>query len=147
MAAMKKAGEIYKEVVEDGREELERASIGLAFSAFSAGLNISFSTIALAVVGSLTGGIGLLAMAAYPIGFIFVILAQAQLFTENTVPPVAVVLSDRNQILNMLRLWVAILAFNILGAMAFAFVVVHGRVLGPGALDLLLSHVAEEMEL
>jgi hypothetical protein len=69
MAATKKAGEIYKDVVEDGREELERASMGLAFSVFSAGLNISFS----AVVGSLTGGIGLLAMAAYPIGFIFVI--------------------------------------------------------------------------
>jgi formate/nitrite transporter FocA (FNT family) len=146
MAAMKKAGEIYQEVVEDGREELERASIGLAFSAFSAGLNISFGTIALAVVGSLTGGIGLLAMAVYPIGFIFVILAQAQLFTENTVPPVAVVLSDRNQILNMLRLWVVILAFNILGAIAFAFVVVYGGVLTPSALDLLLSQVADKME-
>ena len=73
MAATKKAGEIYKDVVEDRREELERASMGPAFSAFSTGLNISFSAIALAVVGSLTGGIGLLAMAAYPIGFIFVI--------------------------------------------------------------------------
>ena len=146
MAAMKKAGEIYEEVLEDGREELERASTGLAFSAFSAGLNISFSAIALAVVGSLTGGIGLVAMAVYPIGFIFVILAQAQLFTENTVPPVAVVLSDRKQILNMLRLWVVILAFNILGAIAFAFVVVYGRILTPAALDLLLSHVGDEME-
>ena len=145
MAATKKAGEIYKDVVEDGREELERASTGLAFSAFSAGLNISFSAIALAVVGSLTGGIGLLAMAAYPIGFIFVILAQAQLFTENTVPPVAVALSDRSQIPNMLRLWAVILVFNNLGVIAFAFVVTYGGVLTPAALDLLLGHVADEM--
>ena len=51
MAATKNAGEIYEEVLNDGREELERASTGLAFSAFSAGLNISFGTIAVAVVG------------------------------------------------------------------------------------------------
>jgi formate/nitrite transporter FocA (FNT family) len=38
MAATKKTGEIYKDVVEDGREELKRASMGLAFSALSTGL-------------------------------------------------------------------------------------------------------------
>jgi formate/nitrite transporter FocA (FNT family) len=59
MAASKNAGEILKAVVEDGREELDRASLGLAFSGFAAGLNISFSAVALAVVGALTGGVGL----------------------------------------------------------------------------------------
>jgi formate/nitrite transporter FocA (FNT family) len=146
MPATKKPGEIFKDVVEDGQEELERASTGLAFSAFSAGLNISFGTVALAVAGALTGGIGLLAMTVYPIGFLLVILAKAQLFTENTVPPVAVALSDRSQIPNMLRLWGVILAFNILGAAAFAFVVFYGGILSPAALGVLLEHVAAEME-
>ena len=69
MAASKSAGEIFESVVEDGREELDRASVGLAFSSFAAGLNISFSAVAVAVVGALTGGIGLAALRVYPLGF------------------------------------------------------------------------------
>jgi hypothetical protein len=41
METIKNAGEIYADIVEDGREELGRASAGLAFSAFSAGLKTS----------------------------------------------------------------------------------------------------------
>jgi formate/nitrite transporter FocA (FNT family) len=58
MAATKSPAEILEAVVEDGRKELRRGDTGLAFSGFAAGLNISFSAIALAVVGSRTGGIG-----------------------------------------------------------------------------------------
>ncbi len=79
MGASKTAGEILEAVVEDGREELGRASAGLAFSGLAAGLNISFSALALTVVGSMTGGIGPLAMLAYPIGFLIVTLGRAQL--------------------------------------------------------------------
>src|ERR671921_315356 len=94
MADSKSAGEILEAVVKDGREELDRASLGLAFSGVAAGLNISFSAVALAVVGALTGGVGLLAYLAYPLGFLIVILGRAQLFTENTVTPVTVALTD-----------------------------------------------------
>ena len=64
MGASKTAGEILEAVVEDGREELGRASAGLAFSGFAAGLNISFSAVGLSVVGSVTGGVVLSAMLA-----------------------------------------------------------------------------------
>jgi formate/nitrite transporter FocA (FNT family) len=68
MAAQKSAGEILEAVVEDGREELGRASTGLAFSGFAAGLNISFGSVALGVVGAATGGsVGLAAALFYPI--------------------------------------------------------------------------------
>jgi formate-nitrite transporter family protein len=80
MAESKDAGEILKSVVEDGHDELGRASVGLAFSGFAGGLNISFSAVAVASVGAITGGIGLAAMALYPLGFIIVILGRAQLF-------------------------------------------------------------------
>ena len=120
MASTKTAAEILEAVVEDGRQELARGSTGLAFSGFVAGLNISFSAIALAVIGALTGGIGLAAIAAYPVGFILVVLGRAELFTEHTVTPVTVVLTDWKQIWNALRLWVVIFAFNILGVIAFA---------------------------
>ena len=61
MAVTKSAGEILEAVVEDGREELGRASAGLALSGLAAGLNISFSAVALGAVGALTGGVGLVA--------------------------------------------------------------------------------------
>src|SRR5215210_2519580 len=92
MPAPLTAGEILEETIEDGREELGRGSAGLALSGFGAGLNVSFSAVALGVVGALSGGVGLLAYAAYPIGFIFVMLSRQQLFTTNTVTPVVVVL-------------------------------------------------------
>jgi formate/nitrite transporter FocA (FNT family) len=139
---MKKAGEILEAVVEDGRE----GSAGLAFSAFGAGLNISFGMIALTFVGALTGGVGLAAYAVYPIGFLIVILGKQQLFTENTVTPVAVALTNRSATLNVLRLWAVIFVFNVLGAVAFAFVVVHGEVLSATASRLLLDEVSQKME-
>src|ERR671932_686432 len=140
------AGEILENVVAEGREELGRASMGLAFSAFGAGLNISFSVIALAVVGALTGGVGLLALIAYPIGFLIVILGKEELFTENTVTPVAVALTDRGAIPNMLRMWAILLVFNVLGAIVFAFAVVYGKILSPAALELLLEEVSNKLE-
>ncbi len=145
-ADSKSAGEILEAVVEDGQEELERANEGLAFSGFAAGLNISFSAIALVVVGALTGGIGFAAYAAYPIGFLIVILGRSQLFTENTVTPVVVVLSRPNRLLTMLRLWGVVLLFNLLGAATFAAAVVYGDVLPPSAFALLLEEVSSKME-
>jgi formate/nitrite transporter FocA (FNT family) len=146
MATTKTPAEILEAVIHDGRSELRRGVTGLAFSGFGAGLNISFSAIALAVVGSLTGGIGLAAIAAYPIGFLIVVLGRAELFTENTVTPVAVVLTDRTKLLNMLRLWAVIFVFNILGAIAFAFVFAYGRILSSSAIDILLGEVATKLE-
>src|SRR5918911_2992573 len=116
MTATKDAGEILETIIEDGNAELSRGSAGLAFSGLAAGLNISFSTVALAIVGSLTGSIGLLAYAAYPVGFIIIILGQSELFTEHTVPPVAVGLPDRSQILEMFRVLAVIFLFKVLRA-------------------------------
>lgn len=146
MAASKTAGEILESVVEDGQKELERANAGLAFSGFAAGLNISFGTVAMAVVGSLTGQIGLVAMLAYPIGFLIVILGSAQLYTENTVTPVSVVLAQRSRLPNMLRLWVVVFIFNILGTIVFAATMVFGKVLDPSAFGLLFEEVAHKLE-
>ena len=146
MADSKNAGEILEAVVEDGREELDRASLGLAVSGFAAGLNISFSAVALAVVGALTGGVGLAAYLAYPLGFLIVILGKAQLYTENTVTPVAVALTDPRTVPNMLRLWAVVFVANILGALLFSAVVVYGHILEPAALKILFEEVAHKAQ-
>jgi formate/nitrite transporter FocA (FNT family) len=142
---MKSPAEILESVIEDGRKELRRGGTGLAFSGLGAGLNISFSAIALAVIGSLTGGIGLAAIAAYPIGFLIVVLGRAELYTENTVTPVSVVLTDYSKLPDMLRLWAVIFVSNILGVIAFAFVIYYGAVLSPAATELLVGEVTTKM--
>ncbi|QIN78386.1 hypothetical protein GBA65_07445 [Rubrobacter marinus] len=123
MAALKTAPEILETVIEDGRENLQRANAGLALSGLAAGLNISFSALALGVVGAMAGGVGLVAMLFYPIGFLIVVLGRAQLFTENTVTPVTVVLDETNGLANMLRFWAVVFTSNVLGAAIFAVAV------------------------
>ena len=58
MGDLKNAGELLETVVDDGNEELIRASAELALSGLAAGLNISFSVVALGVGGVLTGCVG-----------------------------------------------------------------------------------------
>ncbi len=144
MAASKSATEILDTVVADGKNELDRANTGLAISGFAAGLNISFSAVALAIVASLTGGASLAAYAAYPIGFVIVILGRSQLFTENTVTPVTVILAQAGRLPNMLRLWAVVFAANALGTLGFAAAAYYGDLLPPGAFDFLMQDVSEK---
>lgn len=150
MADTKTVKEIYATLEEEGRENLSRASLGLAFSGLSAGLNISFGTLAMFSVAGTTGDVGLAAIAVYPLGFLMVVLGRTQLFTETTVPPVTVVLTDWRRkprcILNMLRLWVVVLASNLLGALISAAAISYTRVLDAGAFELLLHEVVGKMD-
>jgi formate/nitrite transporter FocA (FNT family) len=150
MAETKTAGEIYDTVAEEGRANLSRASLGLAFSGLGAGLNISFGALAMFSVADLTGEVGLAAIAVYPLGFLMVVLGRTQLFTETTVTPVAVVLTDwrRNPrcVVNMMRLWAVVLVSNLLGALISAAAISYTRVLDERAFVFLLEEVAQKME-
>jgi len=68
----------------------------------------------------------------YPLGFIAVIIGRAQLFTENTLYPVIIVLDERRRLWNMLRLWATVFVFNVLGALLFALLAVRVPSLMPG---------------
>lgn len=133
------AAEILRTVIEDGQSELERSSTGLAFSGLVAGLCISFGAVALAVFAGLTGGMGLVPILFSPLGFLIVILGQAELFTAHTVSGVAATLKDFGYWRSLIRLWVVVFVFNILGAAFFAVLVVYGEVLSPYALELLIG--------
>jgi formate-nitrite transporter family protein len=50
------------------------------------------------------------------VGFIVVVIGRAQLFTENTLYPVVLVLDERRYLLKMLRLWGIVFVFNVIGA-------------------------------
>lgn len=122
------AHEIFRSVEHAAQAELERSMVGLAFSGLSAGLNISFSFVALAATLRAAQDSALLVGAAvYPLGFILIILARAQLFTENTLTPVLLVLHrpTRANIVRTAQLWAVVLAANLLGAFLFALALAH----------------------
>jgi formate/nitrite transporter FocA (FNT family) len=67
----------------------------------------------------------------YPLGFIAVILGRSQLFTENTLYPVALVLAEKRHLWKTIRLWAIVLAANILGAATFAAIAAFTGALKP----------------
>ena len=124
------AEEIYKQVAANAKQELKRSSVSLAISGFAGGTFMGLSALgtamALSYLGVQGGGkadvgwVHFVSRMFYPIGFIVVIVGRSQLFTENTLYPVALVLAERKQLWNTLRLWGVVLPSNVLGALAFA---------------------------
>lgn len=128
------AGDNYERVKHDATEELERPAAALAFSGLSAGATVGFGAVAAAAVSaSLVGDQSsrLLAAVFFPIGFIVVIIGRAQLFTENTLYPVTLVLDERRHLLATARLWAIVLGANLLGAILFAVLATKSGALDP----------------
>ena len=129
------AGEIFERVEAGAHEELIRPVHNLAISAVSAGLAMGLSGLGVAVLTAVlgTGRVGSsVSYAAYPIGFLIVIIGRQQLFTENTLFPVALVLAERRRLWVTLRLWAVVLAGNAVGATLFAVLASQTTALSPG---------------
>ena len=122
------AEDIYEQVAENARQELERPSIALALSGFGAGAFMGLSALGTAIALSLLSDSSharILSRMFYPLGFIIVIIGRSQLFTENTLYPVALVLKEKRQFWNTMRLWAVVLPTNVLGALGFATLAIH----------------------
>ena len=113
---------IYEVVRRLGDEEMERPITSLWWSGVSAGLSISFSLLAQAILEMhlpdtpwrlLVAGFG------YCVGFLMVILGRQQLFTESTITAVLPVLSKVSweSIWGMARMWSIVLIANLTGTL------------------------------
>lgn len=130
------AREIHENIRKPGEEELERPAAALLWSALASGLVISFSFIGGAYTSSLVHDPALkhaAFSATYPLGFILVIMARSELFTENTLSPVIPFLEhpDATRLLQLLRVWALLLAGNLLGVFLFGWALAHTRVVDP----------------
>jgi formate-nitrite transporter family protein len=117
------AEEIYQQVARNAQAELKRTSFSLAVSGFTGGAFMGFSALGVGLILATLGHTPVtyvISRMFYPLGFIVVIIGRSQLFTENTLYPVALVLSEKREIWNTLRLWAIVLPCNVLGALAFA---------------------------
>src|SRR6201984_573769 len=128
------ATQIYAQVAKNARQELRRHPRSLAISGIAGGVAMGLTGLATAIARAElgTGGFAhFITTLLYPIGFIAVILGRAQLFTENTLYPVALVLSERRHYAATLRLWAIVLVCNCLGTLAFATLAVRTSALQP----------------
>ncbi|WP_106477246.1 formate/nitrite transporter family protein [Phytohalomonas tamaricis] len=115
------AAAVHERIRADGKKELERDGFALLWSAIAAGITMSSSMVAKGLlqahlpdsdVGFLVDSFG------YTLGFILVILARQQLFTENTVTAVLPVMSSPtlNNFGILMRLWGVVLLGNVIGS-------------------------------
>jgi len=133
------AEEIYQQVASNARQELGRSTVSLVISGFAGGIFMGLSALGTAIALAMltpagaeaSGSVQFIAKMFYPLGFIVVILGRSQLFTENTLYPVALVLSEKRHFWNTMRLWAAVLPSNVLGAFAFACLVSLTHALKP----------------
>uniref|UniRef100_UPI00301BF08D formate/nitrite transporter family protein n=1 Tax=Escherichia coli TaxID=562 RepID=UPI00301BF08D len=82
---------IHEHIRQDGEKELERDAVALLWSAIAAGLSMGASLLAKGIFQVELEGVPgsfLLENLGYTFGFIIVIMARQQLFTENTVTAV-----------------------------------------------------------
>jgi formate/nitrite transporter FocA (FNT family) len=121
-----RAAVVYEIIRLEGEAELRRKFTALWWSALAAGISIGFSVVSQALLeANLKGGVGVPVIAdlGYSVGFLMVILARQQLFTENTltvVLPITVEKDWSTGIWRVLRLWCIVLGGNVVGCFFFA---------------------------
>lgn len=137
------AAQIFAVAARTGEDELKRSTAGLGLSGLAAGLGMGLtglgSATVLEFVGADAPAAHLLASLLYPLGFIVVIVGRAQLFTENTLFPVILVLERHRHVRNTLRLWGVVFVTNILGAALFAALAMRTPALSPTLRDALAA--------
>ncbi|ADU72306.1 MAG: formate/nitrite transporter family protein [Pantoea sp.] len=125
-----RAAAIHEEIRQEGEKELERDGMALLWSAIAAGLSIGASLMVKGIFQVHLEGIPgefLMENLGYTFGFVIVIMAGQQLFTENTVTAVLPIMHKPTlgNMLLLLRLWGVVLSGNMigaaLGAVAFNF--------------------------
>ncbi len=113
----------FDRLVDEGRDRLGRPLLPLVTTAFVGGIDVGVGVLAYLVVKAETHS-GLLAALAFTVGFVALLLARSELFTENFLVPVTAVVARDGTVAQLLRLWVVSLAANLAGGFLMAALIV-----------------------
>ena len=111
------ADEIFQRIIVAADEEVTVGTRELFFAGIAGGFAITVTFMLYASLYAKTGGDPILSALLYPLGFVFIILGDYQLYTENTLPPVALVLERLASLPSLLRIWTVVLVSNVFGGM------------------------------
>ena len=142
---------IHETIRAEGEAELGRTVQALLLSGFAAGLAMGLSLMA---EGLLRAHLpeapwrDLVSKIGYAVGFLVVVLGRQQLFTENTLTPILPLLYNRNlpTLGRVARLWMLVLAANIVGTWAISAVLAGTDLFPPdikGAFSAISQHAVE----
>jgi formate/nitrite transporter FocA (FNT family) len=130
----------YEVVRRAGLAEMERPAWSLWWSGIAAGLSISFSLLAQAILTMHLHDAPwrpLVTSFGYCVGFLMVVLSRQQLFTESTITAVIPVTASPslNSVMQMGRLWGIVLAANLAGTLLAAIFCATTPVMPPETLE------------
>ncbi|SAI12419.1 Inner membrane protein yfdC [Bordetella ansorpii] len=131
-----KAAAVHEIIRKEGEKEMRRDFFALFWSAIAGGLIMSTSMLGRGVLQAYVPDVPwavLVEAAGYTLGFIFVITAGQQLFTENTVTPVLPFMSQPTwaKLMQLLRLWGTVLLGNFIGGLIAASVFAYLPMFSP----------------
>ncbi len=131
-----RAAVLHETIRLQGEKELSRGISALGWSALAAGLSMGFSMLARGLLRRYMDGLPasyLVESLGYPFGFLVVILARQQLFTENTMTAVLPLMTHpgRRKLVSLLRLWLVVFAGNMAGTALFAYGLLHMQLFDP----------------
>jgi formate/nitrite transporter FocA (FNT family) len=135
---------IYELVRRRGEEEMARPITSLWWSGVAAGLSISFSLLAQAILQTRLPDASwshLIISFGYSVGFLMVVLGRQQLFTENTITIVLPVMADFTaaNAWTLGRVWGIVFLANMAGTCAAALFCTFTPVLAPELRDAMLE--------
>jgi formate-nitrite transporter family protein len=142
---------IYEIVRRLGEEEMERPLTSLWWSGVAAGMSISFSLLAQAILETHLPDASwrpLVSSFGYPVGFLMVVLSRQQLFTESTITAVLPLMAafTTESLLGMGRMWAIVLLANFAGTLLAALFCSYTPVLAPelfGGMMSISRHMVE----
>lgn len=104
----------FDNTVMEGAERLQRTLRNVLITGLFGGLEVGLGVIAFLAVLHETGS-HLLAGLAFGIGFIALLLAHSELFTENFLMPIAALAAKEGTVLQLVKLWLGTLVANLAG--------------------------------
>jgi formate/nitrite transporter FocA (FNT family) len=115
--------ETYERLLDEGRMRLDRPLLPLVSTGLLGGVDVGVGVLMYLVVEAETGK-PLLASMAFTIGFVALLLANSELFTENFLVPVISVAAKEGTVTQLVRLWGVTLAANLVAGFAMAGMIV-----------------------
>jgi formate/nitrite transporter FocA (FNT family) len=116
--------EAFDRIVSEGAQRLHRSWREVLTTGLAGGLEVGTGVLALLAVYAETQD-HLLAGLAFSVGFIALLLARSELFTEGFLVPVTTVAAGRASVGQLGKLWGGTLVANLVGGWVFMWLVVH----------------------
>ncbi len=115
--------ETYERLLSEGHERLDRPLLPLISTGLLGGVDVAVGVLLYLVIKAETDN-SLLASMGFTVGFVALLLANSELFTENFLVPVISVAAKNGTLVQLIRLWAVTLGANLVAGFAMAGMIV-----------------------